>query len=137
MKHIAPFSTLIVSLLIALLAGTAQAQTANATSAPHSRAGLAQLGDPYVPPRVKAAARAMAVAPTTSGASLQAQALGKLQQKFNQADLDHTGRITKTQAKQTGFGFVANHFEQIDAQHRGSVSFDELKTFMRANGANF
>jgi len=122
-------------LLITLLASLALAPSANATEP--SRAGLAQLGDPYVPPRVKNAARATLIAPPATGAGLQTLALDKLHQQFSRADLNHTGRVTKTQAQQSGFGFVVNHFEQIDAHQRGSVSFGELKTYMRANGANF
>lgn len=135
MKPLAKYTTLLLSLLI----GMALTPHAGATpsAAPHSRTHLAQLGDPYVPPRVRAAARTLVAAPATAGASLQTQALGLLRQQFDQADLNHTGRVTKVQAGQTGFGFVVHHFEQIDARHRGSVTFGDLKAFMRANGAKF
>jgi hypothetical protein len=138
MKSLPPLH--LVSLLIVALTGLTWAPGSSAAT-PGSRAGMAELGDPYVPPRVKAAARmhALAAGPVlaTSGAHLQAQALGKLEKKFNQADVDHSGLVTKAQARQAGFGYVVNHFEQIDARHRGSITFDDLKQFMRANGANF
>jgi hypothetical protein len=100
-----------------------------------SRTGMAELGDPYIPPRVKAHARAMGIMPMTTGATLQSQALGKLRKKFNEADTDHRGQISRQQAQRSGFGYVADHFDAIDRQHRGSISFDELKAFLRANGA--
>ncbi|MBV8049167.1 MAG: EF-hand domain-containing protein [Paludibacterium sp.] len=136
MKPYTPY-TLLIALLIATLVGMAWMQSAHAAPMPASRAGLAELGDPYVPPRVKARARAKGVAPMTTGATLQAQALGKLQKKFNEADSDHSGRVSKAQAQRAGFGYMVNHFDAIDTHHRGSVSFDELKTYLRASGAKF
>jgi len=126
------------TLLFALLAVIGFAWSLDGQAAvPTTRAGMAQLGDPYVPSRVKAHARAMGLQPQTSGSSLQKQALGKLRQKFNEADREQSGRISRQQAQQAGFGFVANHFDAIDRQHRGSISFDELKAYLRANGAAF
>jgi hypothetical protein len=141
MKHFSGHARLRLALLISILAGGALAQPALAgVSTPPSRAALAQLGDPYVPPHVRSAARAMLATPAarpSSGAQLQAQALAKLLREFKQADLEQRGRVSKAQARQSGFGFMVQHFEQIDTQRHGSVSFGELKTFMRANGASF
>ncbi|PFH04538.1 hypothetical protein BCF11_5322 [Collimonas sp. PA-H2] len=131
------FLTLVaVSSLAIILPAAALAQsTVNATTTP-ARQGMAQLGDPYVPAHVKAAAR-VAAKPAAAGASLQERALQKLQAKFSEADSSNSGSVTKTQAQQAGFGFVANNFEQIDVNHAGRVTFDNVKTYMRANGANF
>jgi hypothetical protein len=139
MKPYLHLASLLVSLLITLMIGMLLAQRAEAAPASpqRSRANLAELGDPYIPPRVRAIARKRAILPETRGPGLQAQALGKLQSQFDKADLDRTGRITQRQARQSGFGFVANHFDQIDTRRRGRISFGELKTFMRANGAHF
>jgi hypothetical protein len=131
------FLTLLaVSSFAIILPAAALAQsTVNATTTP-ARQGMAQLGDPYVPAHVKAAAR-IAAKPAAAGASLQERALQKLQAKFNEADSSNSGSVTKAQAQQAGFGFVANNFEQIDVSHAGRVTFDNVKTYMRANGANF
>lgn len=137
MKHFLVRCTLAISSLATVLPLSATAQTTDNLSASPSRQGMAQLGDPYVPPHVKASARAKAAAPATSGASLRDQALKKLQTKFIEADSDHTGSITKAQAEKAGFGFVANNFEQIDINRSGRVTFDNVKSFMRSNGAHF
>jgi len=133
MQRLTPLSSLLITLLMALPASSAWAQTNSAP--PHSRAGLAQLGDPYVPPHVRAAARAKLLASPVAHASLQAQAMDKLRRQFDAADPDRVGRVSKAQAQQAGFGFIVNHFEQIDTRRQGRVSFNELKAFMRANGA--
>ncbi|WP_211472843.1 EF-hand domain-containing protein [Collimonas humicola] len=131
------FLTLLaVSSLAIILPAAALAQsTVNATTTP-ARQGMAQLGDPYVPAHVKAAVR-IAARPAAAGASLQERALQKLQAKFSEADSSNSGSVTKAQAQQAGFGFVANNFEQIDVNHAGRVTFDNIKAYMRANGANF
>jgi hypothetical protein len=134
MKYFLVFSALAISSLAVALPDSAMAQSTGNLSAAPSRAGMAQLGDPYVPDRVKATARA---APALSRASLQTLALKKLQMKFNEADTDSVGSVTKSQAQQAGFGFVANNFEQIDARHTGRVTFENVKNFMRSNGATF
>jgi hypothetical protein len=114
----------------ALLAAAAQAQT----GAP--RTGLAQLGDPYVAPHVRAAARAHFVLPT-DGADLQTQALNKIKAKFDEADRDGSGRINRHAAAEAGFGYVLAHFDAIDTHAHGSITFDELKAYLRAHGARF
>jgi len=131
------FLTLLaVSSLAVILPAAALAQsTVNAAVTP-ARQGMAQLGDPYVPAHVKAAAR-LAAKLATGGATLQEQALQKLQAKFSEADSNNSGAVTKAQAQQAGFGFVANNFEQIDVNHAGRVTFDNVKSFMRSNGASF
>ena len=125
-----------LAIAAAILPPAVQAQSVvNAATIP-TRQGMAQLGDPYVPAHVKAAAR-VAATPAAAGASLQERALQKLQAKFSEADSNHTGSVTKAQAQQAGFGFVANNFEQIDVSRAGRVTFDNVKSYMRANGANF
>ncbi|MFC5473921.1 EF-hand domain-containing protein [Paraherbaspirillum soli] len=137
MKNFLILSALAISSLAVVQANPAAAQTAANLSAVPSRAGMAQLGDPYVPPHVKAAARTAVAAPAVARGSLQTQALQKLQAKFNEADTDSVGSVTKAQAQKAGFGFVANNFEQIDAGHTGRVTFENVKSFMRSNGASF
>lgn len=133
-------SSTIPTLLIALQSaalGLAWIQNVNAAPLPASRGGMAELGDPYVAPHVKARARAMGLLPMTTGSKLQTQALGKLRNKFNAADSEHSGWISRSQAQGAGFGYVVNHFDEIDRQRRGRISFEELKGFLRANGAVF
>jgi hypothetical protein len=35
-------------------------------------------------------------------------------------------------AKDAGWGFISDHFAQIDKQHHGYVTFDEIQAFMDA-----
>jgi hypothetical protein len=92
-----------------------------------AQAGLSQ-ADPYVPPAQRHVSREAPAA----GAALQSQALQKLKLHFDGADRDADGHLTRAEASAAGLGFVLRHFEQIDASHRGKISFDELQQFMAA-----
>ncbi|MES2296191.1 MAG: EF-hand domain-containing protein [Pseudomonadota bacterium] len=92
-----------------------------------AQAGVSQ-ADPYVPPAQRHVSRE---APT-AGAALQGQALQKLKLHFDGADQDADGHLTRAEASAAGLGFVLRHFEQIDASHRGKISFEELQQFMAA-----
>jgi hypothetical protein len=67
-------------------------------------------------------------APPASGATLRAQALGKLEAQFRAADLDRNGSLSPEEAK--SFGFVARHFDAIDSGRHGAVSFDDLRAYL-------
>lgn len=117
--------------------------TAAALALAASAAHAAQR-DPWVPPQVRAQAAAAASASAsanagsrtaTRGAALAAQVERKLRAQFDAADTGHTGRITAEQARAAGLGNVAEHFEQIDVQGRGSISFDDYKRYLRSRGA--
>ena len=82
--------------------------------------------DPCVPEAKRQPARKVAQA----GAPLREQALLKLKQRFDDADGNRDGKLSAQEAEQGGFGIVAKHFAQIDAQRRGEVSFDELRRFL-------
>jgi len=101
-------------LLAALLAmGTAAAQTNHGPG-------------PYLPPDK----RTPSSEPAASGPALRLQALQKLKQRFEQADLDANGRLTREEASKAGLGFVVRHFDEIDSAHHGAVSFDELRAYL-------
>lgn len=80
--------------------------------------------DGQVPPALR---NRPAEAPT-SGAALRAQALAKLETQFRAADADGNGSLSAEEAK--GFGFVARHFDAIDAGRRGAVTFDDLRAYL-------
>jgi hypothetical protein len=90
-----------------------------------------QNGDPYVPP----ASRMPSAQPAASGDALRAQVLQKLQSDFEKADVDHAGSVTLTQANRAGLGLVARHFDKIDTKHAGRVSFDQVREYLRSQGA--
>ncbi|MBI5255709.1 MAG: EF-hand domain-containing protein [Burkholderiales bacterium] len=88
--------------------------------------------DPWVPP----AARRPSLLPPTEGAALQAQVNAKLLQRFAAADTAGYGSITAAQAQRAGLGFVSQHFERIDTQRTGSVTFQELRRFLENSAAH-
>lgn len=105
-----------LAMLLAALAGTAAAQPDPAV----------QRADPWVPPQ----ARLPDGRPSPSGAALQALALDKLRRRFEAADAPGFGTLSRSQAERAGLGFVAAHFERIDATKSGHVSFEELRRYL-------
>lgn len=93
---------------------------------------VSPLCDPCVPPQL----RGVTPAPQTYGTQLQAQVERKLRQSFDAADLARTGALTREQAKAAGLGLVADHFDRIDTRGTGKVTFEDLKRYLRARGAN-
>jgi hypothetical protein len=70
-----------------------------------------------------------------SGAALRLQAINKLKLRFEQADLDASGSITRDEAQAAGLGYVVAHFDEIDSGKRGKVSFDDLRKYMQQRRA--
>ena len=89
------------------------------------------LRDPWVPP----AARATAPMPQTSGETLRAQVERKLHASFDSADTERKGSITREQARTARLAVVEQNFEAIDKAHKGRVTFEDYKRFLRARGA--
>ena len=104
--------------------------TAVAQAAPHL--------DPGRPPSaVQQAAQAENRArPASVGATLDADALAQLHASFDAADVAHRGTLSRAQARAGGFGWIANHFEAIDARHAGRVSFDDVRRYLKSREPN-
>ncbi|AOK31578.1 MULTISPECIES: EF-hand domain-containing protein [Burkholderia] len=73
--------------------------------------------------------------PPLSGPALQRHLRDRYKQRFDNADTDATGRITRDQARRAGWGYVVNHFDEIDAAQTGYVTFDDILHFMQRGGA--
>lgn len=109
-------------------AGGAHAAGASAQAAPAaSTPDLPPHPGPYLPPDK----RKPSSEPPASGEALRAQAMQKLKQRFEEADLDASGSLSKEEARKAGLGYVVKHFDRIDINHRGLVSFDDLKAFLQ------
>ena len=66
---------------------------------------------------------------------MQAQVERKLRESFDAADVARTGALTREQARAAGLGVVANNFERIDRAGKGTVTFEDVKRYLRARGA--
>ncbi|HEX6833023.1 MAG TPA: EF-hand domain-containing protein [Rudaea sp.] len=53
----------------------------------------------------------------------------QMHQKFKSADTDHDGFLTRAEA-QKGMPTVAKYFDQIDTQHAGKVSEEDVAKFL-------
>lgn len=106
------------ALLLAALLGAAQA----AEDPP-----MLTRGEPYVPKAQRIPSRDTPAA----GASLKEQALSKLRQQFDEADTDRSGTLTQQEAARAGLGYVEQNFAEIDREHKGAVSFADVKAFLR------
>jgi hypothetical protein len=87
--------------------------------------------DPWVPPEL----RTPAPTPAPQGAALRAQVERKLKAGFDAADVNRSGTVTRDQARAGGLGYIVRHFDDIDRQRAGAVSFDDVKRFLRGRGA--
>jgi Ca2+-binding EF-hand superfamily protein len=54
----------------------------------------------------------------------------KLKKRFDDADQDGNGTLSRDEARKAGLGFVDKNFDHIDTTQRGSISFDDLKTYL-------
>ncbi len=114
----------------ALLAGLPPAYAVQPENVGPSTALQTPLCDPCLPP----ALRNVTPAAPTEGAALQAQVESKLRQRFDAADVAQRGAHAREQARAAGLGLVANEFDRIDTAGRGSVTFEDVKRYLRARG---
>jgi hypothetical protein len=64
-----------------------------------------------------------------SAASAQTGMQQKLEARFASADVDHDGKLTKSEA-QAGMPRVAAHFDEIDSAHAGYVTLDQIEQYV-------
>jgi len=48
------------------------------------------------------------------------------------ADRNHDGLISREEAEKGPVPFIRAHFDQIDREHRGAVSVDDVKAYVRS-----
>jgi hypothetical protein len=109
----------------------AVAETARPTGQIPGAVFETKLRDPSLPE----ALRSLAPAPPSQGDALRAEVEGRLRTLFEAARAKRAGELTVDEARAAGLGYVANNFDAIDARRTGAVSFDDVKRFMRAQGA--
>jgi hypothetical protein len=99
---------------------------ASAQAAPHL--------DPGKPPLAQrqAAQAENRVRPASVGAALDADSQRLLRASFDAADTARRGTLTRAEAQAGGFGWVTNHFDEIDTARAGRVTFDEVARYYRS-----
>jgi hypothetical protein len=58
-----------------------------------------------------------------------------LRERFDAADTERRGSITRQQARAARLAVVADNFDAIDELHAGRVTFEDYKRYLRARGA--
>ena len=52
---------------------------------------------------------------------------------FAAANTTHDGHLTKPQAEQSGWPRVAKHFDEIDSDHRGWITAEQIHVFNKSH----
>ena len=112
-------TVLVVSTLVSMLAAVTPAR-----ATPHL--------DPGKPPASaqQAAQAETRTRPASIGTTLDSDAKRHLRASFDAADTAHHGTLSREEAQAGGFGWIANHFDAIDTQRAGRVSFDDVKRYL-------
>jgi hypothetical protein len=71
---------------------------------------------------------ALAADPPTTDTSVHHTARVSWEQRFVQANVAHDGHLTKEEA-QGGYALVAKHFDDIDADHKGYVTENDIRAW--------
>ena len=122
----------LTTLTALLAAANAGAQTPPAeTPAPAVRTAAivgaaTPYSDSYVPRSMRQPQRDIAPGPVL----LRFTTLQKLKKRFEDADADHSGTLTREEARQAGLTIVDKNFDGIDTSQRGQVSFDDLNSYL-------
>lgn len=103
----------------------AQAPATEAAAPPAVRSAPAY-PEPYLPPALRKPLRDYSSGPVL----LRYQAMQKLKKRFDDADQDGNGTLSRDEARKAGLGFVDKNFDHIDTAQRGNISFDDLKTYL-------
>ena len=56
---------------------------------------------------------------------------GRFQQRFQQANTSGDGRLTQSQARSGNMPMVAKRFNEIDVDHKGYITMDDVRAFRR------
>ncbi|MEK8030931.1 EF-hand domain-containing protein [Ideonella sp. DXS29W] len=92
--------------------------------------GVSAAGPVLRDPAVPEAVRHTRPAPPSEGDTLKALVEAKLRSRFDAADTSGQGHITRSQAEAAGLGFIARHFDTIDATGHGSISWAQVREYL-------
>jgi hypothetical protein len=115
----------VLAAVAAMSTAGAQAPQPESATPPAVRAAPAH-PEPYVPPSLRRPLRDASSGPIL----LRYQAMQKLKKRFDDADLDGSGTLSRDEARKAGLGFIDKNFDHIDSAQRGSVNFEDLKAWL-------
>lgn len=115
-----------IAAALALCTAGAFASTAQAVSSPTPLPGGGVDG-PFLQRGVRSSSATL-----TTGAALKQQAQNRLAESLgtNRA-FNNDAAITQAQAKANGMGFVAEHFQEIDAARSGKVTLKQVQQYLQ------
>jgi carboxypeptidase C (cathepsin A) len=90
-----------------------------------------RLRDPVLPDALR---NAVPVPPTKDDA-LKAEVEQRLRVLFDGAHAKRTGTLTRDEAAAAGLGYIVKNFDAIDSRGTGAVTFEDVKRYMREQGA--
>lgn len=61
------------------------------------------------------------------------QAASAMSERFDAADADHDGKLTRDEAN-AGMPRIAAKFDAIDTDHKGYITKEQIVSFVKANG---
>ncbi|MFS2005868.1 EF-hand domain-containing protein [Duganella sp. CT11-25] len=115
----------VLAAVAAMSTAGAQAPQPESATPPAVRSAPAH-PEPYVPPSLRRPLRDASSGPIL----LRYQAMQKLKKRFDDADLDGSGTLSRDEARKAGLGFIDKNFDHIDSAQRGSVNFEDLKAWL-------
>lgn len=62
-------------------------------------------------------------------ATAQSDMVQMLEQRFQAADTDHDGRLTRAEAN-AGMPRIAQRFDDIDVSHSGTITLQQIEAFL-------
>ncbi|MDF1692237.1 MAG: EF-hand domain-containing protein [Zhongshania sp.] len=65
----------------------------------------------------------------------QEKLVQKLTERFSESDSNGDGKLSLEEAKAGGMRFVTRKFDDIDQTQRGSVTLDEIKSYLASRAA--
>jgi hypothetical protein len=73
--------------------------------------------------------------PSVTGDSINAEVNAELAARFAEAVGASSGLLTKQQAKNASWGYIADHFAAIDRDHDGYVKLGDVLDFIQSGSA--
>ena len=89
-----------------------------------------------LPAAMASTARPVPMMPDASAVLTLVKRSGGVEAHFEAANTTHDGHLTRDQAEKADWSRVAKHFDEIDADHRGWITVDQIHAFNRLHRAH-